>query len=258
MLLCADIGNTNITIGIFDKEKLLLRFEIPTRFTQDRKKLYRALAKSLNKKPIKKTLKESIICSVVPRAGKTFKDILLKEFNLNCLEVGKNFKVPIKNCYLNPAKVGQDRLVNAVAAVKLYGKPAIVIDFGTCVTFDCISQKGEYLGGLIMPGIGITLDALYEKTALLPKIKMYKPHELIGRTTKESIASGLYNGFLGASNFIIEKTKKKLGKKTLVIATGGNALFFKTAGKFINQLNLDLTLQGLYIIYNENQREKQK
>lgn len=254
MILCADIGNTNIVIGLFNRKKLILRFEIPTFLINNKKKLALILKKKLNKK----NLNEAIICSVVPRATRIFRSILSKIFCLKCVELGREIEAPIKNRYLTPRRVGQDRLANAVAAVRLYGKPLIIVDFGTCITFDCISVKGEYLGGLIMPGIEMTLNALYKKTALLPKLKMSHPKALIGRNTTESIRSGVYHGFWGGCEFVIKEIKRRLGKKTLVIGTGGYARLFKAKIKSINTFNLNLTLQGLHLIYKEKTRKQEK
>jgi type III pantothenate kinase len=253
ILLCADIGNTNVTIGIFKEKSLCLKFDIPSSILiNDKRKTELILSKNFKKKKINKEgIYEAIACSVVPKATKNFKDILKKSFGLKCIEVGKDIKAPIKNRYHFPQQVGQDRLTNAVAAIHFYGKPLIVVDFGTCITFDCISAKGDYLGGLIMPGMDMVLDALYKKTALLPKVKFSRPKALIGRSTKESIKSGIYYGFLGACDFIINQMKGKLGEKTLVIGTGGYARDLTIKNKLINILNLNLTLQGLYLIYRE-------
>lgn len=253
MLLCVDIGNTNITAGVFYKEKLIAKFKIPTDFINinNRKKIAQDISKKLGEKIAAKDIKEAVMCSVVPQAAIIFKNVLRKDFGIRCIEAGKEIKVPIKNCYSPPKKVGQDRLVNAAATIWLYGKPAIVIDFGTCITFDCISSRGGYLGGLIMPGIGMTLNALFEKTALLPKIKMtQRPAAVIGHTTKESITSGVYHSILGACEFIIKKIKKeKLGDEAQVIGTGGDVDLFRTKNKLIDVFNPTLTLEGLNLIY---------
>lgn len=251
MLLCVDIGNTNITAGVFHKEKLIAKFKIPTDFVNDRKKLAAVISKNIGKKIAAKDIKETVMCSVVPQAAIIFKNVIRKDFGIRCVEVGKEINAPVKNCYIPPEKVGQDRLVNAAAAIQLYGKPAIVIDFGTCITYDCISSRGEYLGGLIMPGIGMTLNALFEKTALLPKIKMtHSPAIVIGRDTKESITSGVYHSIWGACEFIIRKIKKeKLGDNAQVIGTGGDMDFFTNENKFIDIFSPNLTLEGLNLIY---------
>lgn len=254
MILCLDIGNTNITAGIFDKQKLILRFDMPTAMINNENKLTAIFKKNLPKK----ILKEAVICSVVPKVTKILKNTLKKKFGFKCIEIGKEIKAPIKNRYSKPGKVGRDRLVNAVAAVHLYGKPAIIVDFGTCITFDCISRKAEYLGGLIMPGIELTLNMLHNKTALLPKVKMHHPKALIGRDTKESIRSGLYYGFLGGCEYVIKKIKKRLGIRTLVIGTGGYTDLFKTKPKLIDISNPNLTLQGLSLIYSKKEQKKLK
>lgn len=253
MLLCIDIGNTNITAGVFRENNLIARFKIVTKLVDNRKKILQVVSKKLGKKIAAKDIKEAVMCSVVPQAAGIFKNILKKDFGIRCIETGKEGKVPVRNLYSPPEKVGQDRLVNAMAAIHLYGKPAVVIDFGTCITFDCISAKGEYLGGLIMPGIGMTLSAFFEKTALLPRIKMtHRPSQLIGNNTKESITAGVYYEILGACEFIIKKIKKeKLGRKALVIGTGGDIDFFANENKLIDVFNPNLTLEGLNLIYKK-------
>lgn len=251
MILCIDIGNTSISLGIFDKQKLILRFNIPANTANHKNKLIALIKKNTRGKNIE----HAVICSVVPKTTKILKEALVKKFGFKCAEIGKQIKAPIKNLYSVPEKVGQDRLVNATAAVRLYGAPAVVVDFGTCITFDCISKKGAYLGGLIIPGIEITLNTLYQKTALLPKIKMLHPEKLIGTGTEESIRSGLYYGFSGACREILQETKKVLGEKTKVIGTGGFLDLFKSRINLIDISDANLTLQGLFIIYNENSQK---
>jgi type III pantothenate kinase len=169
-------------------------------------------------------------------------------FNIKPLVLGKDIIVPIKNLYKKPKQVGQDRLVNAYACLKLYGKPAIIVDFGTATTFDYLDKNGTYQGGLITPGIGISLQALAENTALLPKIKLKKPKGLIGKDTVESIRSGIFYSMAAVCDGIIEKIKDKYGSKVKVVATGGLSNFFSPYCKYIDIIDKDLTLKGIHLI----------
>jgi len=153
--------------------------------------------------------------------------------------------------YRRPAQVGQDRLVNAYAAFFSYGAPLIVIDFGTAVTFDVVSQKREYLGGMILPGLKISLDSLAQRTALLPSIRLTSPAEFIGRDTKNSMLSGIVYGFSSLVDELCRKIKKKLGSKARVVATGGDAGLIGRYCRVINKIDKDLTLKGLALIMNK-------
>lgn len=240
MLLCVDIGNTNITFGVFTLNKIKRAFKI-TAQDYSRSKLIRELG-SLK-------IDNSIISSVVPRLTvKIEKDLRSISGRLPLL-IGKQTVVPIKNLYRNPKQVGQDRLVNAYAGVKLYGAPLIIVDFGTAITFDVISRKKEYLGGMILPGLLISLEALHQHTALLPKIKLEEPKEFIGRKTKESMLSGIVNGFSALSDCLVTRIKKRIGKKAKVIGTGGNIGLIRKYCKCMDKTDIHLTLKGLNMLF---------
>ncbi|MDD4879842.1 MAG: type III pantothenate kinase [Candidatus Omnitrophica bacterium] len=237
MLLAIDIGNTSIAFGVFKGKKLRSSWKISA---QD------VLSKKTINLPAK--MDTAIISSVVPKATPVIKKAIGKKYKIRPLVLGENIKAPIKNLYRRPKQVGQDRLVDAVAAKELYGYPAIVIDFGTAITFDVISKKGEYLGGLIFPGIETSLNALSQKAALLPKIKVAAPKGLIGRDTADSMKSGVFHGTGALCDGVIAKLKAKYGPMK-VIATGGHAALIAKYAGAIDWINPNLTLQGLNIIY---------
>jgi len=241
VLLTIDVGNTNITFGIFATgNKLKKVFFIPTK-SYSFKKLKSLLGKNI--------ITKSIICSVVPGINSTLKKDLKALNGKNPYIIGKDIKVPIKNLYRNPEQVGADRLVNAFAGTRIYGRPLIVIDFGTAVTFDIISKKSEYLGGMILPGLRISLEALNQHTALLPSISLAQPIEFIGKDTKNSMLSGIIYGFACLTDELIMRIKKKIGKNAIVVGTGGNInLIYKYCTK-INVKDPNLTLKGLEMLF---------
>jgi len=242
-LLAVDIGNTNINFGVFQGPKIIKRFYIPSKFYSLTK-----LKKNLGRFVID----DAVICSVVPAATKTFVKGLKNAFGVSPHIIGKDIKVPIKNLYRKPGQVGQDRLVNAYAGVRLYGAPLVVVDFGTAVTFDIISKNKEYLGGMILPGLNISLNALSEHTALLPKVNLSRPKEFIARDTRNSILSGLVYGFSALADEFSNRIKQKIGQRAQVIGTGGNIRLVARYSKKIDKIDSDLTIKGLNFIYHKN------
>lgn len=240
-LLAIDIGNTNITIGIFKGKKLIKKTKISTQ----KHSLYtRYFTSILNKFD----MNSIIISSVVPDALIKVKSILKRLAGCKISVLGENIKAPIRNLYRIKEEVGQDRLVNAVGARILYGAPCVIVDFGTAITFDVVSSKGEYLGGLILPGIEISLSSLYEKTALLPKVKLTRAIYIIGKDTVNSMRGGILFGFGAMCDGLAARYRKILGKSTKVIATGGNAGLMKRYTRSIQIVDEDLTLKGLLLI----------
>ncbi len=239
MLLAIDIGNTSITFGVFAGDRLMKRFNIPTGAYS---------LKKLRKNLTPLNIDDAVVCSVVPFMigilEKDLKSLLKKPPYI----IGKNLKVPIKNLYHRPKQVGADRLVNAYGCVKLYGYPAICVDFGTAITFDVISKKAEYLGGIIVPGLELSLETLSKRAALLPKITLKEPESLIGRDTVGSMRSGVVYGISALTDGVIKKLKAEIGKRVVVVATGGNSVFIARFCKSINKVDRNLTLKGLHMI----------
>ncbi|MFA5114724.1 MAG: type III pantothenate kinase [Candidatus Omnitrophota bacterium] len=242
MLLAVDVGNTNITLGVFDKERILRRYSIPTY----RRTYRRGLLPILRSYPIE----NAIISSVVPYATAILKKELFRQLGKKPLVLGLNIKVPITNRYRKRRQVGQDRLVNAYAVCEFYGPPAVVVDFGTAVTFDVVSRRGEYLGGMILPGLRMSLAALAEKTALLPDIKLKRPKEFIGRDTAESILSGVVHGFAAMTRDMIRSIRGAIGNDAIAVFTGGDSALLAQYIKEAKRLDADLTIKGLNLIYS--------
>ncbi|MDP2929138.1 MAG: type III pantothenate kinase [Candidatus Omnitrophota bacterium] len=242
-LLAVDIGNTNITVGIFKGASLLGKVKISTNsyslYIRRIKKLIKDAGLSVDK------IGETVVSSVVPLALTRLVVELHRMSIFNITILGKDRVVPIRNRYRVKKEVGQDRLVNAYAAKVLYGAPAIIIDFGTAITFDIVSKKGDYLGGLIMPGIELSLASLYRNTALLPKVELKMAASIIGKDTVNSMRGGILFGFGAMCDGLVAQYKKILGKSAKVIATGGNARLIKRYAKSIQRVDEDLTLKGL-------------
>jgi len=243
MLLTIDIGNTNISGGIFVGEKLKFQFDLATKTYKKAQ-----LTKKLRVYP---EISASIICSVVPNLTRVIQRQLKLSTGRNPYIIGKDLIVPIENRYRIPKQVGQDRLVNAYAASSLYTGPLIVIDSGTAITFDVISKDRAYLGGLIFPGMNISLEALKEKTALLPQVKLQPPEMLIGRDTKNSILSGVVFGTAALSKELATRIKQSLGKNARIIGTGGNISLIKRYAGMKIEIIRNLTLIGIKLIYQD-------
>lgn len=257
MLLAVDIGNTNIAIGVFQGQRLVQQWKIRAEKEKTCDEYGITLLNLLSSSGLEGARIESaIISSVVPPLTPIFQELAKNLFKLQAFVVGPGLKTGMPILYENPLEVGADRVVAAVAAFSKYGGPTIVVDFGTATTFDAVSSKGEYLGGAIAPGIQIAAEALYLKTAKLPRIEIKKPKRAVGRTTVSSMQSGLYFGYIGLISRIIEEMREELGEETKVVSTGGFAAQISHEISSIRFHEPHLVLEGLRIVHERNREKK--
>ncbi|MDX1980626.1 MAG: type III pantothenate kinase [Bryobacteraceae bacterium] len=252
MLLALDVGNTNVTIGVFDGARLLHNWRLRTVHEQTSDE-WGILLRNLFAigGPDSAGITGIIIASVVPILDASLAAMARRYFGIDAMFVtpASNTGMPVK--YENPKEVGADRIVNAVAALHKYGGPCVVVDLGTAITFDAVSRDGAYLGGVICPGIGISISGLFAKTARLPMVDFREPEKLIGTNTVGSIQSGLYYGTIGMIDGIAERIIAQLGADTKTVATGGQAALITRASRFLKTLDEDLTLEGLRLIWEK-------
>lgn len=256
MLLALDVGNTHVTLGLFRGRRLVAWVDHPTAKASGVGRTLRAWLRGHGFLP--NELEGVILSSVVPRATGLIRRALRHLVPVRPLVLGQEIQAPIVNRYRVPGQVGQDRLVNGVAAYTLYGGPVIVVDFGTAVTVDLISARREYLGGLIVPGIRVGMEALIQRAALLPEIKLEPPRQLLGQSTRESMRSGIFFGYSALCDGLVQRLRRRYAPRARVVATGGDARRFAPYCRTVQIVNPYLTLQGLELTYREENRSLQK
>ena len=260
-LLAIDVGNTNVTLGLFDYGgdvgRLSQHWRITTRREQTSDEvtiILRALFEQAGRKV--EEISDGIISSVVPPLLPIWERVCEKLFAREPLVVGPGIRTGMPVRYENPREVGADRIVNSVAAYELHGGPIIAVDFGTATTFDCISGDGEYLGGAIFPGIQIAMDALFQRTALLHRVELARPKSAIGKTTTGALQSGLLFGYAGMVDALVSRIREELGGGARVIATGGLAALVASETSSIERVEPYLTLEGLRILFEKNRVDR--
>lgn len=253
MLLTVDVGNTNVVLGVFQGKKILGHWRLSTNHYQTPDEFAMVIKDLFEHQKIKlQDIKMIIISCVVPPVVEILERMSEKYFGIKPLIVGPGIKTGIRILYENPKEVGADRIANAIAVYEKYGGPAIVVDFGTATTFDAVSEEGDYLGGVIAPGIGISTEALFQKAARLYRVEIEKPKSVIGKNTATSMQSGIFYGFIGQVEEIVQRMKKELGEPVMVVATGGLAELIGKECRSVERIDPLLTLEGLRIIYERN------
>ena len=254
MIFVMDVGNTQTTVALFEGEKLLHSWRLTTARHRTQDEWGALLMNLFHVHDLSmRDVAGVAICSVVPPADSPLRLMVRRYFGPEPLFIQPGTKTGIHVLYDSPGDVGADRIVNAVAAYAAYDAPAIVVDFGTATTFDMLGDGGNYLGGVIAPGLGISAEALFEKTAKLPKVEVARPRKVIGRTTVGSMQSGLYWGYIGLVEGILKRMKKEFGTVKTVVATGGLAGVLMADCPSIDAVDENLTLTGLRILYERNQ-----
>ena len=253
MFLAIDIGNTNVTLGIFEGEKIRHTWRLETNVHKMPDEYATTLMTLLQFHKIAVTdVKEAALCSTVAPLVPIFVELLDNYFKISPLVVGPGVKTGIRIRTDNPKEVGTDRIVNTVAGFKLYGGPTIIVDLGTATTFDTISKEGDFIGGAIAPGPMTAAEALFSQTAALPRIQFVHPQKAIGTNTIGAMQSGIMFGYAGLVEAVVAHIEKELGEKATVVATGGYGSIFAQETNIFKVVNPDITLIGLRMIYQMN------
>ena len=250
MLLAVDIGNTNIVFGVFAGEELRHRFRAMTERSRTLDEYVVLLQELLRWRELTPhDIRAAIVASVVPPLTDVLTSAIRQALDCEPLVVGPGMKTGIAIAYENPREVGADRIVNAVAAFERFRGGAIIVDFGTATTFDCISPKGEYLGGVIVPGVQVSLEALLERAAKLSRVEIAEPPHVLGRNTTHALQSGVVHGYAALVDGLVEKLRAELGFDCTVIATGGLAALIARNTKTLGEVDENLTLTGLRLLH---------
>ena len=259
MLVAVDIGNTNITMGLFDGDEIIGNYRLTTKLERTSDEYGFMLLSFLNASNIDvEQIQDVIIASVVPKIMYSFTNSIKKYFNKEPIIIGPGIKTGIRIKIDNPKELGADRLVDAAGAYYIYGGPCLVIDFGTATTFDIINDHGDFLGGATAPGIGISVNALSSQAAKLPEIEIKKPKNIIAKNTVSSMQAGIVYGYIGLTENIICALKNEYGDNLKVVSTGGLGRIIFNETDLIDIYDPDLTFKGLKIIYDMYKKNNQK
>ena len=257
MILAIDVGNTNITCGVFEQDEIVASFRITTKMPRTSDEYAMNLKTLLETNHINaEDIKDAIICSVVPNVMHSLEGALIKYFHITPIIVEAGIRTGIRIVTPNPQQIGADRIVDAVAAYELYGGPVLVIDYGTATTYDLVDESGAFLGGITAPGIRISAKALWEDAAKLPDIEIKKPDMILGKDTITSMQSGLVYGQIGQLEYIIKKVKEEMGLENMkVVVTGGLGRIISNETDMIDAYDPTLTLKGINLVYKKQNRK---
>lgn len=256
MLLVFDVGNTNIVLGLYDGDKMIYHWRAATNELKTADEYAASLGMMFQLDGVTFAMvTDIIISSVVPPVNPTLEYLCRRYFHVEPMMVGPGMKTGLNILYDNPRELGADRIVNAVAGITLYGGPLIIIDLGTATTFCAIDEKKRYLGGAVTPGIGISMEALFQRASKLPRIELTPESSVICKNTVSAMQSGIYYGAIGQVDGIVRRMKKEMGYKEIkVIATGGLADLIASQSETIDVIDPLLTLKGLYILFKKNRK----